>query len=187
MSKAALTTPAGNPIVLQRPMDKAFVSKLLHDRFQVMGSSVLSSSFYLVDHDAPDLMVREAAGDRHTEIILLPSKDAALDLAERLSKTPFKANANLASRVKAPAPRALKTPKPAKEPAAKAAKDPTAKVHNVPKPKGMSPARRFHDLITTTKLTDEEVYAKVLAEFPGMSYRPTYPAWYRKDLAKKGA
>lgn len=68
---------------------------------------------------------------------------------------------------------------PAKPKKESAPKDATPKVVK------RTPAKAYHELILGGA-TDEAAYEAVNKEFGETSYRPTYPAWYRKQLIKKG-
>src|ERR1700739_3300345 len=117
LSKAALTTPAGNPIVFQGSL--AFASKLILKRFQVMGTVAPKGWVYVVDHDCPDLVVRESSDD--TAVALLPTQAAAAAFAEHLGKTPFKHKFNHMAVLKTLRPAAERKPTVAKQPTSTAA------------------------------------------------------------------
>jgi hypothetical protein len=95
-------------------------------------------------------------------------------------------------------PAATKAAKPAaKKPAAKTAEvkagrravDPVVKVKPAAKPgeKKPSAAQMFQDLIMAGKLTDDQIFEKVQAEFGLDEKKRGYVKWYRNHLKKQGA
>lgn len=154
-------------VVLQKAPKGAHASKLLHNRFQVLESGALKNRFYLVDHTlGDDMVVRSNSKDPKSEIVYHASLEEALAEVKRRAGLPAG---------KTP-PRVVEAITPKKK-AVSASSD--------KKPRALSPARMFHQLLTETpNLTDEEIYHRVHAQFPTMSYRPTYPGWYRKKLAE---
>ena len=68
------------------------------------------------------------------------------------------------------------------------AKQPKAAKAKAPGPKAQKPsaAGMFRDLIVEGKLSDDEIFAKVKAQFNLPDSRRGYVDWYRKDLKKKG-
>lgn len=97
-------------------------------------------------------------------------------------------------------PAATKAAKPAaKKPAAKTAEvkagrravDPVVKVKPAAKPvkageKKPSAAQMFQDLIMAGKLTDDQIFEKVQAEFGLDEKKRGYVKWYRNHLKKQG-
>lgn len=97
-------------------------------------------------------------------------------------------------------PAATKAAKPAaKKPAAKTAEvkagrravDPAVKVKPAAKPakageKKPSAAQMFQDLIMAGKLTDDQIFEKVQAEFGLDEKKRGYVKWYRNHLTKQG-
>jgi len=74
-----------------------------------------------------------------------------------------------------------------KEPKAKVAK-PAAKPAKATKPgeKKLSAAQMFQDLIMAGKLTDDQIFEKVQAEFGLDEKKRGYVKWYRNHLKKQG-
>jgi hypothetical protein len=87
----------------------------------------------------------------------------------------------------APVKPATQKPSTAAKPAAvvqkPAAAKPAAAADKAKKP---SAGARFCELIMANKLTDDEIFAKVKAEFGLDDKKRSYVGWYRNDLKKKG-
>lgn len=77
--------------------------------------------------------------------------------------------------------------KAAPKTAAKTSKKPATKAAKTAKVASTSAAQMFKDLIMAGNLTDDKIFEKVQAAFGLDDKRRSYVAWYRKDLAKKGA
>lgn len=71
---------------------------------------------------------------------------------------------------------------PVVKPAVKAAKTPATKTGE----KKMSAAQMFQDLIMAGKLTDDQIFEKVQAEFGLDEKKRGYVKWYRNHLKKQG-
>lgn len=71
---------------------------------------------------------------------------------------------------------------PVVKPAVKAAKAPATKTGE----KKMSAAQMFQDLIMAGKLTDDQIFEKVQAEFGLDEKKRGYVKWYRNHLKKQG-
>jgi hypothetical protein len=78
----------------------------------------------------------------------------------------------------------VKTTK-AEKPTAKTAK-PAAKPASKPGEKKPSAAQMFQDLIMAGKLTDDQIFEKVQAEFGLDEKKRGYVKWYRNHLTKQG-
>lgn len=86
---------------------------------------------------------------------------------------------------------AAKKSAPATKPAAKSAPAKTAKPAAKPAAKTgekkMSAAQMFQDLIMQGKLTDDQIFEKVQAQFGLDEKKRGYVKWYRNHLKKQGA
>lgn len=146
-----------SPLVWQKPVEGRYASKkLLADRYQIMETQT-PGQFIVIDYVSVDRF-------GHETII----KTKAGDI--RRFETLAQAEDFCLGREASPEP---------------TVSQPSKKAPSTPREPKRSPARAFHELLLAGA-TDEDAYSKVVAEFGETSYRPTYPAWYRKQLVKKG-
>lgn len=169
--------------VLQISTDDLYVSPLLHGRFQVMGSVVPKGTFYLADHQMADCVHREKMGGKDGDIRRFYTQKDAEDWAARVAGGAPAAEQTRTERVFGRRKETTTMAKPAKKEAAASTKEKA--------PRGPSASSRFKELImanATAKkpLTDDEIFAKVAAEFGLDESKRTYVAWYRNDMRKKG-
>jgi hypothetical protein len=165
-------------LVLQTSSFDLYSGPLLHNRFQVMGSVVPQGTFYLVDHQASDLLHREAGPG--SNIQRFPSIQDAKERAGQLAKvlitdqSPQNAAKPLTKKVRTVM---------AKSPAGAKAAPASAKAEKTATP---SAASRFRELIMAGKQTDDAIFDTVAKEFNLDEKKRVYVSWYRKDLEKKG-
>jgi hypothetical protein len=166
--------------VVQSNLDDLYTGPIIHGRFQVMGSVVPKDTFYLADLSAPDAVLREKG---HGEIRRFATKEEAEAFAAMV------AGGSPASQQDSRVERVFG--KKRSSPMAKKTSDAQTKEAKTKAPRGPSASSRFKELIMANgsakkPLTDEEIFAKVAAEFNLDDSKKGYVAWYRNDLKKKG-
>ena len=166
--------------VLQVSVDGLYVGPLIHDRFQVMESVVPGGTYYLADHLQSDCVHREKLGGKDGEIRRFYSMKDAEDWAAMVAGNAPVVQETRTERVFG---RRKETTMAKKAKAAASTKEKPAR--------GPSASSRFKELIMANAsakkpLTDDEIFAKVAAEFNLDDSKRTYVAWYRNDLRKKG-
>jgi hypothetical protein len=108
------------------------------------------------------------------EIQMATAKKAAKDSTKAAAKPAAKAPAKKAAKPAAKAPAKKTAPAKTTKPAA-----------NDGAPRA-SASQMFKDLIMEGKLTDDQIFAKVQAEYNLDEKKRGYVKWYRNDLEKKG-
>lgn len=104
-----------------------------------------------------------------------------LEMATTKKQTTVEKSATKTATKKAAPVKTVKTEKPAAKPAKPVAKP--AKAGE----KKMSAAQMFQDLIMAGKLTDDQIFEKVQAEFGLDEKKRGYVKWYRNHLKKSGS
>jgi len=119
------------------------------------------------------------------EYEMATSKASATQEKKTATKAKPAAKASVAKAAAKPAARPKAEPKAAKAPVAKAAAKakPAAKATGEKK---HSASAMFQDLIMEGKLTDDQIFEKVKAEFNLDDSKRGYTKWYRNHLAKQG-
>ena len=140
-----------------------------------MESPAIRGQFYICDHTLPALngmILRQNDKDYKSDMLTFPSAEAAM---EHISAIMTGKSIRPSARVVL----ALGGGEP--QQAAKAALN--GKPLPTKQPKKITAAKLFHTLLTEQPvLSDDEVYQQVKKAFPEMSYRPTYPGWYRRKV-----
>lgn len=114
------------------------------------------------------------------QIVNVSKQEADMATTKKTAATEKAAATKTAAKKAAPAkpaakPAPAKTAKPAAKPAAKTGE------------KKMSAAQMFQDLIMQGKLTDDQIFEKVQAQFGLDEKKRGYVKWYRNHLKKQGA
>ncbi len=113
------------------------------------------------------------------QIVNVSKQEADMATTKKTAATEKAAATKTAAKKAAPAKPAAKTaPVKAAKPAAK----PAAKTGE----KKMSAAQMFQDLIMQGKLTDDQIFEKVQAQFGLDEKKRGYTKWYRNHLKKQG-
>lgn len=155
-------------IVLQKPTNGRYASKLLHNRFQIIESFTEKGQYHVVDlvvmfgnsylADWKATLRHPARGEGFGDPIVFTTVAEAETFVKQL----------------ATGEKPMPTSKKGKEP-------PVPKVKTEKKPSMAGMAR---DLILAGKLTDDQIFQQVLEVFP--NFRRTSVDWYRNELIKKG-
>lgn len=140
--------------VLQTAGSGRYASELIRDRYQVLESTV--GGFYIWDN---------VRGDN------LRNKDGSTMTFETSDSARGFADGTVTSASKTKPAKAPKAPK------AKLARESKVKVPR------KSANGLIHELIDTTDLTDEEIFARMVAEFPGKTYTVSLVKRVRRDKA----
>jgi len=119
------------------------------------------------------------------QIVNVSKQEADMATTKKTAATEKAAATKTAAKKAAPAKPATK-PAPVKPAPAKAAK-PAAKPAAKTGEKKMSAAQMFQDLIMQGKLTDDQIFEKVQAQFGLDEKKRGYTKWYRNHLKKQGA
>jgi uncharacterized protein YdeI (BOF family) len=150
-----------------------FTSDMIAGRYQVMESDIFKGSYFIYDHTKDDIL-----RGRDSSTIYFDDVDQAM---AEVSNDEVKV-----TRI-AKAPKAPKAPK-----AAKVAKDPVvketkvAKAPKAPTEKRVSVHGTIVELIKTTELTDEEISAKIMADFPEAKTARVIDVRYRRRKIAAG-
>jgi pyruvate/2-oxoglutarate dehydrogenase complex dihydrolipoamide acyltransferase (E2) component len=116
------------------------------------------------------------------QIVNVSKQEADMATTKKTAATEKAAATKTAAKKAAPAKPAATKAAPAK--AAKPAAKPVAKKDGEKK---MSAAQMFQDLIMQGKLTDNQIFEKVQAQFGLDEKKRGYVKWYRNHLKKQGA
>lgn len=123
-----------------------FTSDVIADRYQVLESDIFKGSYFIYDHTKDDII-----RGRDGSTIYYDNRDQAMaEVPNGITNT---------SGTKAP-----RVPKVTKAPVVKEPKEP--KVAKAPTEKRVSVHGIIVELIKTTELTDEEISAKIMTDFP---------------------
>lgn len=115
------------------------------------------------------------------QIVNVSKQEADMATTKKTAATEKAAATKTAAKKAAPVTKPAAKSAPAKT--AKPAAKPTAKTGE----KKMSAAQMFQDLIMQGKLTDDQIFEKVQAQFGLDEKKRGYVKWYRNHLKKQGA
>ena len=145
-----------------------YVSDVIGGRFQVVESDVFKCSYIVYDGTKDDIIRTKDGSTQYFDTL-----ESATAVAEGL--------------IPAQVVKTKREPKAPKEPkAAKPAKDPAVKVPSEPKTRKPSANGMIIELIKTTKLSDDEISAKVLEVFADCKTAKPYDVKYRRRKVEAG-
>ena len=152
-------------IIMQTAREGLYASDVIGGRYQVLESDVFRASYFVYDLAKDDMLRSRDGSCKYFDDLT-----SAMAVAE--GATP------------AEAPRKAKAPKTVKEPKEpKAAKEPKSTEPKVKKPSANS---MIIDLIKTTKLSDDEISAEIVKNFPDCKTCKPYDVKYRRRKVDAG-